>query len=428
MALAGLAIAFGLRENLDERDESEVVARSERGTSGHRSASARRPRSVREFKAAWESLPDLKLTSKERLAAQRKMLAAWAEVDLRGAMQAVVASDWGQPGGLSGANYDTKGPLASALETAIGKHPGESWDIIRSGELGLGGSMLRHAWYDGVGRADPASLAGVYGEVSWREQETVLGILKVNATSDGEKQAAVLAALRAVPEDQLSAQQILQFMPEQSAEELTTAFQETEDFANREGKVTVLRYGKQAYGGFMRNEPDEETLIKLGEDVAGLPKEVAGELIYGILTDNGARVWGAGVKQTTGLVELLIEQEQWDKVGRKEVSETWKEARGMTPQERAAWAVTLPEREETTELFHRGVDSYIAENMQEAWDWMEDFPAGRWRDRAFSEYSQQALQKHQDYEASRRALDQIADPGFKTTAESWRPGWAKERD
>ena len=110
------------------------------------------------------------------------------------------------------------------------------------------------------------------------------------------------------------------------------------------------------------------------------------------------------------------------------VWETWKYARGMTPAERAAWVVTLPEREETSELFHRGIDTYIAKNMEESWDWMEAFPPGRWRDRAFSEYSQQAIQTHKDYKASRRALDQIADPNFRKEVENWRPGWAKEMD
>jgi hypothetical protein len=98
-------------------------------------------------------------------------------------------------------------------------------------------------------------------------------------------------------------------------------------------------------------------------------------------------------------------------------------ARNGGAKEVADWATELPVRKETTELFHRSVDHYLRDNMEAARDWLAAIPPGVWRDRAYAEYSQQALNAHNNPEASRWALDQIGDTTFKREAESWRSQW-----
>ncbi len=89
----------------------------------------------------------------------------------------------------------------------------------------------------------------------------------------------------------------------------------------------------------------------------------------------------------------------------------------------AEWVADLPPRKETTEMFHRGVEPFIRQDRQAAWEWMSGLEDGTWRDRAFAEYSQQALNRFNDPAASRKALDQVQDPAFKASAEGWRKDW-----
>jgi hypothetical protein len=98
-------------------------------------------------------------------------------------------------------------------------------------------------------------------------------------------------------------------------------------------------------------------------------------------------------------------------------------ARNGSAKEVAEWATELPVRKETTELFHRSVDTYLQTNLESAREWLATIPPGEWRDRAYAEYSQQALWSHQNTDASRWALDQIASTTFKREAEGWRSQW-----
>ena len=83
--------------------------------------------------------------------------------------------------------------------------------------------------------------------------------------------------------------------------------------------------------------------------------------------------------------------------------------------------MTLPVRQETTELFHRAVEIFLAGNLEAARDagWMS-LPDGVWRDRAYAEFSQAALNVHNNSRASRWALNRIGDKDFKSEAEDWR--------
>lgn len=78
-------------------------------------------------------------------------------------------------------------------------------------------------------------------------------------------------------------------------------------------------------------------------------------------------------------------------------------------------------------MFHRGVESYIRNTPEQAWQWVQELPAGYWRDRALAEYSQQSLHHHKNPEWSRTAIDQIADPSYRQTVEGWRSDWESQK-
>jgi hypothetical protein len=110
---------------------------------------------------------------------------------------------------------------------------------------------------------------------------------------------------------------------------------------------------------------------------------------------------------------------------RETVQQLQKIARSGAAREVADWAMTLPVRRETTELFHRSVEIFLAGNLEAAHRWLDALPDGVWRDRAYAEFSQAALNVHNNSRASRWALNRIGDKDFKNEAEDWRSQWEK---
>jgi hypothetical protein len=102
-------------------------------------------------------------------------------------------------------------------------------------------------------------------------------------------------------------------------------------------------------------------------------------------------------------------------------------AQTMDPVKLAEWAGNLPPREETTEMFHRGVEPYIRKSPEEAWSWIEQMDAGYWRDHALAEYSQVNLHVFNDPAKSAAAIAQIRDPAFLETVKGWRASWQKQK-
>ena len=125
-------------------------------------------------------------------------------------------------------------------------------------------------------------------------------------------------------------------------------------------------------------------------------------------------------------MDFLIQEDAWAKVEQQEtVQQLQRISRDGGAATAADWATTLPVRKETTELFHRSVEIYLRENMRASRTWIAGISTPGWRDRAYAEYSQQALNAHKDPAASRWALDQIGDNTFKSEAERWRSNWEK---
>jgi len=166
---------------------------------------------------------------------------------------------------------------------------------------------------------------------------------------------------------------------------------------------------------------------KLGTQPAG---EVEAQLLALPETLRKEVAWAAftgSVPETRlGIATLLVDQMAWDKLESAEIVDLLEiTSRQGKAKEVADWATDLPVRKETTELFHRSIDNYLRDNMDGAREWLATLPEGTWRDRAYAEYSQQALNAHNNSEASRWALDQIGDTTFKREAESWRSNWEK---
>lgn len=383
------------------------------------------------FRAAWAALPDQKFTIKDRIQAQRKILAEWAKVDLAGAMEAAISEGWDDSApGLSLGDTYRQGPFASALAEAFLENPEQSWDLLQSDEFGLGRSMLRHAWMSAM--ADkPLILASKLGEISWRERGEVIQNLRYTAMEDVTKEQ-LFQELSKFPDEVITTTDLLTFMPplSLSREEAGKALAGMTDFESRGGKLALLSYGQILNNSLAGSGDDfQASFEQVSAQIKELPHAAQGILLHGLYTDFDPSSIRSDSQKTLAVLDQLIQGEHWELIDQREVVRQFQfSTAALPPAERAAWVTELPERKETYEIFYRGVEGYIGSNMDLAWDWIQEFPADHWRDRALAVYSQEALNRHKDYAASQRALDAINNRSVRNAAEGWRPAWAKEMD
>lgn len=368
-----------------------------------------------EYARAWKALRTAKLTTKERLATQRELLRAWSEVDLNSALEAALAEAWDSDGA---GYYDLTGPLLDVFSAAFATHPEEGWDLITSRQYGLGTGMIRNVWIRAVGEKDPLFLASRLGQLSWRDRQRALDACQMGMLrAGGETGAKMIELLAGLPDEVISARKVAEFSemagvgtdPARLREEIASAT------TPRMAQIKAAMLGAALASG-----PVSE--IEAG--TRDLPEQAHAEAIWAALTNRMPKPGEA-----TALLDLLVADQAWDKFENSttvEILHSAIEGEGKAAGESIAqWATTMPVRKETTELFHRSVETYLRDNMQESRAWIGTIEETAWRDRAYAEYSQQALNAHKDPEASRWALDRIQDQKFKAEAEGWRSRWEK---
>ncbi|MGJ8726715.1 MAG: hypothetical protein ACSHYB_19370 [Roseibacillus sp.] len=393
---------------------SEAEAKATKSQNTRRTSSA--PRS-RDYLSAWQALPDQPLSVKDRLSTQKRLLREWAKVDLTAAIEAALTEAWDDD-----RDGEEAGPLASIFREAFAQDPEGSWHLIQSGKFGVGAGLLRRAWYQTMVSQEPVLLSKMLSQVPFSDLDSTVALLASNAYHTRKYHPEIAKALLALPEDLIDNSHIIRFLPPREASELSAALREMNNFDSREASLLLHQLAKE-HQDYELSVVEEFSLLR--QQLKEFPKEVQGQLLFNVLTNNDSRsYWGgrhAG-KGTLTLLNLMVEGEHWEELGTQQARDRLKYQTGELPDDEvAAWSVNLPEREELARLFVRGVIPYIMNNMEPSWDWIQEFPSGLWRDRALAEYSQQAWQNHDDYEASRRALDAIENPDFKAFAESWRP-------
>lgn len=385
--------------------------------------SSKRPQSLsrRDFEQMWQTLPEQVLSNQDRIIAQQRLLHEWAKVDLEGAMKAALLESWENEFGQR--PYRRSGPLARAFAKEFSRDPERSWNLIQSGKFGAGASLLRHTWYQALQASNPEFLVQKLAEVPVSDLKVVVRKISNSEHHLKDTKDKVLAALLNLPEHYVALQDLKPFLPDPNSAEIKETLAKRNDFSERERKMLVSQLiGKRTL--YSSDEGIPQIVASLQESAEGLPSNIKGEIFFQALVGSQEdRFYSSPshAESTLQLIDLMIENENWAYLEKQQTQQRLHlQTKSLPDGEVAAWAANLPEREELTGLFHRGVDDYIRDNMDSAWDWIQEFPPGRWRDRAFAEYSQQALHIHGDNEASRRALDAIADPDFQREAESWR--------
>lgn len=368
----------------------------------------------------WNFLPDEKLSTKDRIEAQRRILKEWGRVDLEGAIKAMLAESWWSGTRTGGFNAQFAGPLASAFAEAFQSDPAGSWDQITSGEFGIGASMLRRAWYDAM-RGEPLIIAGKLSEVPEGELAGVVGILGGADLSDAKVREGVIGMLKEMPEAKVSTREIMKFLPKVSSAEAEKNFEAMTDFSTRDGEIALFQYSQARFIGEkfegLRSH-DEGNVTEYRNVLEDLPQEVGGRFLYGLLAGSFSHQTAMGTKlRTLDLLNLMAEGGHWEQVKRAQNLVVVRQGFGLSAEERASWAATLPEREETVEVFEESIRPYISKNEGKALGWIEKTLEGTWRDRALLAYSTQMLGLNRRLHDSREAIEKIEDAEIRREAE-----------
>ncbi|MGJ8726310.1 MAG: hypothetical protein ACSHYB_17310 [Roseibacillus sp.] len=361
--------------------------------------------SSQNFQWAYSRLAEGKLTGAERHAIRVRLFTEWAKVDLKAALAAALAEPWDQISDYNGFNENF---VRDVFGKVFVNDPKGSWEVLQSGDLGVGASRIRGDWYELVGRKNPVFVAERLRELTPRDREILLRTL---TGSSGAPE--VLKALLAMPPELVPIERIFQNSKLPSMVESEKSLEGITDFESRESRLALMNYGANLKEEISKLPADSPQLVSFSEKVAQFPSEIQGELLHGMLNDfnvDTRRVRKLGLDKTTFLIDQLVAGEHWEYLQK---SSTMMQFRGgterMVDEDRAAWATELPVRAETKPLFEAGVADYIKNNPDLAWEWIQEFPEDHWRDEALSIYAREAQRAGRDEDAQ-RAHELIQSP------------------
>ncbi len=359
-----------------------------------------------DFQGAWNGLATRKLSRSARIPIQRKLLEAWAQVDLRGALDAAMKEAWGGGDHFVG---------TSAFSQVFADRPLDAWALIQSGRYGVGAQSLREQWVTAVLAKNRLLVASMLAEFPGRMPKRVIPELLWGIQSDPERDAIVAKIVEQAGDDHDDwLQDTFKKLPGGG------------DPAALRDRWSALPAGSARKVAIMQWSAGLRDLSEdnLAAELAQVPPEMKGEATKAVLSQ---------IDETSpGLLPAMkfaIASDQWGAVAKSVTSQlaNFSEHSDTAPQKLAEWGTNLPERPDTVEIYHKAIGRYIREDLPRAKQWLTTMPEGSWqRENGLAEFSQQALWRKNDPAASQWALDTISDPEVKAEATRWRQDWKRQ--
>lgn len=370
-----------------------------------------------DYANAWKNLPSEKLSKSERIKAQRMILQGWAERDLEAALRAALDDN------VQGASMVDSGTdeLRLAFGDVILERTEDFWQLIKDEKLGpINSALLGQVWVHQLGRKDPRLLKPYMVDITPKMFSMGLHYQVANNKKliTGPEMVAMLEA-RATS------------FPDRVEDGLVTLTL-MENISYNEAFASLSKASPSIQGMLIStmaaNILNSESKM-FNTELARVPAEqraLFASKILDFIATNGDKVLEIQPKKEA--IEYLVAEQKWELLGGKNAEDAVRSMASITePKALAEWSYSLPPRKETTEMFHRGVETYIRKSPEQAWQWVEELPNGYWKDRALAEFSQQSLHHHKNPEWSRSAIDQIADPSYRQIVEGWRSDWESKK-
>lgn len=364
----------------------------------------------RDFKAAWDAIAFRDVTMSERVQLQEEVLRQWAEVDMEAALKAALAGNWDSEAGFAGVDN-----LLTSFEKVFQERPLEAWDLIRSGKLGLGATLVKDRWAKSVAAEHPMLVMSQFDDLPKRTR--------------GEALKAITAAVVKNPE--LREEFLNKVCEQPQTEQLSTWMSETirklgasgtpvemaEKLSSAKTDQEKTRYVHEL--GISLKSADFQTMLAAWEK---LPPEIQGRASKAILfhADPSADI--------PSLVGMMMRIGEWSMVNEQVMKISEHGYKTGKAAELAQWTATLPNDRKASQVFVQAVEPYIVNNPVAARSWIEGLPAGDWRrDRALAEFSRHSLWRMNSREQSDWAIESISDPAMKQNVINIRAAWAREK-
>lgn len=422
VAAAAVGVFFALRpaaaspapgDGVSNASSGAKVSDISRGAAGLKSLRPVASWRSAEFRRAWKAVRTAGLTTPERLATQKQLLAEWAKRDLTSALDAALEEAWDDD---VDRDFGYVWPLGEAFSDVFAEQPEPAWDLIEGGRYGVGAGMLRHLWLSSAGARHPLLVASKLADLSWRFRDSALGACSQGfySTTDEAERTEILHALAVHPEDLVSVERLAGFVNSHVQVEDLQASPDPADPAS--GRVRMAKAWH--WGMRMSVTQADELEAALDEVPADLRVHALAGAVDGLPYNDGALLFP--------VLELAANEGAWEVIADgNTIQRLQYAARRSDPRAVAEWVTGLPPEPALYQVIHRGVEPFFQRDMQGARDWIGTIEEPIWRDHAYGEYSQQALNGRKDPVASRWALDRIQNPEFRAKAEGWRRDWEK---
>lgn len=390
--------------------QAPIEARKEepaKPLSGHLSP-GEGPWSANDLRKAWYALRDSSLPPDELVILRDKLRQEWLAKDLRAALMA-----WSDEETLNSSDIGNK------IQALLKGHEEEMLDWILAGDFGLDGRAVLDCWASRVGEKNRAVFLRSLGKIPVEFREEVLqsafrwsmkveeidaSVEELGKLPDGElKTSAWKAMLRSVAYNS-----IYNGGPDRIHELIV--------------RQEIPTEARLAGMGFLADRVVQSSQpAKAFEDFHRLSEEdqlvIAPQLLA--QAKDSAMASGSAVPNVLG---MLCESENWDLLindGPGAIDAVL-EKRKQSPGELSRWALKLPARGETSEVFRRAVSGRFREDPEDGAEWVESLPEGWHRDQAFAQLAMTADQDHKNAALRDRALAGIADPALQEEMQAWR--------
>lgn len=368
-------------------------------TSVDRQRSASPAKRGENFREAWKLLAARKEPIETRIAHQQRLLAAWAEVDLAGALDAAMAEAWDNEHGGAG----DPPPLVGAFRKAFAEDPLGAWKLIQSGRYGVGSQLLRKVWINAVGAKDGPLVVSLLDELPKSLQRQAIEKVIAQNRGDSGKLGEILSKIASFPPG-ADAEQWLAWAsftqtPTENPSELLAAWSSAAPGNSR--SVTLYKWA----ASLRMTTPD-----KLDAIMEEVPAAAQVDAAKALLTQ-----LRPGAEISLSLLDQVRASGDWDFLA-KHAPDLLYNYRGSWETLRD-WTMALPDRPEAGPIINRALDRITGGDPEEAREWIEAMPADdRNRDRALASYVRSAIQILHDREEADWALGEIRDPVLKEDA------------
>jgi hypothetical protein len=370
-----------------------------------------RPISREEFRAAWAAFSRSSKRRAERLPEQKKLLAAWAEIDLEGALDAAMAEAW---------DDDQMGrqdhEILDAFDKVFAARPLDAWALIQSGKYGLGAALIRFHWASILANSDGSLLVSMLGEFQpGFQKEAIESAVRCN-NQEPEEMRKILARIASFPPGAQRDEWLIEAAKGLPDGGDTPALRERwQQLAEGPDRLVA----RMAWAASLRRA-DRDLLLAEWEKVPATDRQDAAASLLTQLE------WRAG--SLTTVLDLALEAGQWETLSRTGPELLRNEALFSDAAALATWAVNLPDRPESPALFREAVDHFLGQDLPRARTWIENLPSGGWQqEQALAVFSRQALHRQGDTGAADWAFEQIQDPALREEAAAWRKDWEKSQ-